>query len=196
MPSARTASRLLALHRDAVRVRDGLFSRAVAASFGSFGAGSVLALPVRLIGPERIHVGAGVYVGSASWLRVGGEDPDARLELGDGCRISGHAVLSAVRSVRLGRSVLVARGVHVTDHDHRHDRPGVPVLDQGVARVGPVWIGDGAWLGSHVVVGPGVTIGAGAVIGAGSVVRDDVPAGAVAVGAPARVVRTREAVSV
>ena len=49
--------------------------------------------------------------------------------------------------------------------------------------------GDGAWLAQNVVVLSGVTIGAGAVVGANSVVRDDIPPGAVAVGAPARVVR-------
>ena len=41
-----------------------------------------------------------------------------------------------------------------------------------------------------MVVGPGVTIGRGAVIGANAVVLEDIPSFAVAVGAPARVVRT------
>ena len=50
-------------------------------------------------------------------------------------------------------------------------------------------IGDGAWLGENVVVGPGVSIGRNAVIGANAVVLDDVPERAVAVGAPARIVR-------
>jgi len=63
------------------------------------------------------------------------------------------------------------------------------VLDQGITRVAPVEIADGAWLGENVVVGPGVRIGRGAVIGANAVVLEDVPDFAVAVGAPARVVR-------
>jgi acetyltransferase-like isoleucine patch superfamily enzyme len=50
-------------------------------------------------------------------------------------------------------------------------------------------IEDGSWLGQNVVVLPGVTIGAGAVVAANSVVREDVPPGSVAAGAPARVVR-------
>jgi acetyltransferase-like isoleucine patch superfamily enzyme len=52
-----------------------------------------------------------------------------------------------------------------------------------------VEIGDGALLGQNVVVCPGVRIGRGAVVGANSVVRDDIPDRAIAVGAPARVVR-------
>jgi maltose O-acetyltransferase len=53
----------------------------------------------------------------------------------------------------------------------------------------PITIGDNVWLGGGVVVCPGVTIGADTVVGAGSVVTRDLPAGVLAVGVPARVVR-------
>jgi acetyltransferase-like isoleucine patch superfamily enzyme len=84
---------------------------------------------------------------------------------------------------------LLARNVYVSDHVHAFRDLERAVLEQGVDRVEPVEIGDGAWLGQNVVVCPGVSIGRGAVIGANSVVREDVPDYAVAVGAPARVVR-------
>jgi maltose O-acetyltransferase len=45
------------------------------------------------------------------------------------------------------------------------------------------------WLGGGAIVLAGVTVGADSVIGAGSIVTRDVPAGVVAVGNPARVVR-------
>ena len=54
----------------------------------------------------------------------------------------------------------------------------------------PVAIGDNVWLGGGAIVLPGVTIGADAVIGAGAVVTRDVAANVVAVGNPARVIRT------
>ena len=50
-------------------------------------------------------------------------------------------------------------------------------------------IGDNVWLGGGVIVCPGVTIGADTVVGAGSVVVHDLPAGVLAVGTPARVVK-------
>jgi maltose O-acetyltransferase len=57
----------------------------------------------------------------------------------------------------------------------------------------PITIGDNVWLGGGVIVLPGVTIGENTVVGAGSVVTRDLPADVVAVGNPARVVRTLDA---
>src|SRR4051812_9464099 len=56
----------------------------------------------------------------------------------------------------------------------------------------PITIEDNVWLGGGVIVCPGVTIGANSVVGAGSVVTRDLPSNVVAVGSPARVVRTVE----
>jgi acetyltransferase-like isoleucine patch superfamily enzyme len=53
-----------------------------------------------------------------------------------------------------------------------------------------VSIGDGSWLGHGTVVLPGAQIGRHVVIGANSVVTGSIPDYSVAVGAPARVVRT------
>ena len=54
----------------------------------------------------------------------------------------------------------------------------------------PITIGDNVWLGGGVIVCPGVTIGADSVVGAGAVVTSDLPEGVVALGVPARVVRS------
>ena len=167
--------------------RNALFTRWARRSFGAIGPGSVIELPVLVHGAANVTIGSGVHVGSDSHLHAPRDG--ARIEIGDGCRISGHCVLSAERSVRLGRRVLLARNVYIADHAHGRDDPDLPVMDQELTDIAPVSIGDGAWLGQNVVVLPGVSIGPGAVVGANSVVRDDVPAGAVAVGAPARVVR-------
>jgi lipopolysaccharide O-acetyltransferase len=165
------------------------YSLLVSGAFAEFGAGSVLERPVRLVGTDRITLGRDVFVGANTWLHVLSDHPDGELAIGDGTNIAGSCVLSAASSVRLGRGVLLARNVYVSDHIHAYDDIGTPVLAQGVTRVEPVSIGDGAWLGQGVVVCPGVTIGRGAVVGANAVVLDDIPEFSLAVGVPARVVR-------
>lgn len=54
----------------------------------------------------------------------------------------------------------------------------------------PVTIGNNVWMGGNVTIVPGVTIGDNCVIGAGSVVTRDIPANTVAVGNPARVIKS------
>src|SRR3954452_22414596 len=53
----------------------------------------------------------------------------------------------------------------------------------------PIVLGDNVWLSAGVIVCPGVTIGDHTVGGAGAVVTRDLPAGVVAMGVPARVLR-------
>jgi acetyltransferase-like isoleucine patch superfamily enzyme len=67
-------------------------------------------------------------------------------------------------------------------------RSNVPVAGKSK---GDVRIGNAVWIGDSVIILPGVTVGNGAVIGAGSVVTRPVPAYAVAVGNPARVIKKR-----
>jgi lipopolysaccharide O-acetyltransferase len=193
--SAYTSRGFLGFYRRAVRLRDKLFSLLIRGSFASYGARSVLQLPLRLSGEARIAIGSDVFIGSGSWLQVLEGEGNVALSVGDGTSVSGNCVLSAAQSVRLGKKVLLARNVYIADHMHAFDDRLRAVLEQGITRVAPVEIGDGAWLGQNVVVGPGVRVGRGAVIGANSVVLEDVPDFEVAVGAPARVVvRSREAV--
>ncbi len=181
----------LGLYRLAVRARDRTFSTLAAGGFAAYGRRSVIQLPVRLSGESRIAIGHDVFIGAGSWLQVlPGAAETVAIDVGDGTSAAGGCVLSAAQSIHIGRRVLMARNVYVADHMHAFEDTREAVLDQGVDRVAPVEIGDGAWLGQNVVVGPGVRIGHGAVVGANSVVLEDIPDFTVAVGAPARVIRS------
>ena len=69
-------------------------------------------------------------------------------------------------------------------------QPIAPDLRRDVAQFNiPVRIGDNVWIGANSLALPGVTIGENSVIGAGSIVTKDIPANAVAVGNPCRVLR-------
>jgi lipopolysaccharide O-acetyltransferase len=179
----------VAAYRGARRAYAKGFSLAVGGAFASFGRESVIEPPLRVGREDRIAIGSGVFIGSDCWLQAHDEG-DVAIEIGDGASIVGHCVISAVRSVRLGPRCLLARGVYISDHQHAFEDTTTAVRDQPKTKIAPVEIGAGAWLGENVVVGPGVRIGRGAVIGGNSVVLSDVPDYAVAVGSPARVVRS------
>lgn len=182
----------LASYVNARRARAKMFSVLCGGAFGAFGKRVVIEPPLRVSGAQRISIGDDVFVGSNSWLDVSAGPGGLALDIGSGCSFSGHCVISANDSVTIGRSVLFARGVYVSDHNHAFEATDRPIREQGVADSAPVVIEDGAWLGQNVVVCPGVHIGALAVVGANSVVLHDLPERCVAVGAPARVVRIRE----
>jgi acetyltransferase-like isoleucine patch superfamily enzyme len=148
--------------------------------------------PVRLSGERRIAIGDQVFIGPGSWFQAlaDGDNERVAISIGRGTSISGACVISAVRMVFLEEDVLLARNVYISDHIHKYTQTTMPILAQGLDKMRPVLIKRGAWLGQNVVVCPGVTIGQGAVIGANSVVTQDIPAFSVAVGAPARIVKT------
>ena len=91
-------------------------------------------------------------------------------------------------SAYVGANVILNTSCTVEHHneigDHAHIAPG--------ARLGgDVTIGQGALIGIGAIVLPGCHVGAWSVVGAGAVVTEDLAAGVVAVGAPARTVSHR-----
>jgi acetyltransferase-like isoleucine patch superfamily enzyme len=112
--------------------------------------------------------------------------PSGTIEIGDGVFINYGSMISAQLSVRIGANVMVGNYCIVADTEFPSigGPPGGPPIE---ARA--VEIGDGAWLAARVTVLPGAKIGAGAMIAAGSVVAGEIPAGTIAGGIPARVLR-------
>ncbi len=83
--------------------------------------------------------------------------------------------------VQIGPNVQLLTATHPIDPEPRRAK---------WESAGPITIGDNVWLGGGVIVLADVTIGPDTVVGAGSVVTRDLPAGVVAVGSPARVIRS------
>jgi acetyltransferase-like isoleucine patch superfamily enzyme len=131
------------------------------------GEGTGIAPNVSFRNGERIRMGRGCHIGERCFLWAG--DSTGRIELGD--------------------NVSLAPGVFITASDYRFVA-GVPFREQP-KRERDIRIGSDVWLGAGAVVTAGVTIGDGCIVGAGAVVTRDLPAGSVAVGVPARIVRQR-----
>jgi acetyltransferase-like isoleucine patch superfamily enzyme len=108
------------------------------------------------------------------------------IEIGDNFFANFNFVVLDVGKVRIGNNVQIAPNVGLYTAGHPlHPDSRNSGYEYGI----DITIGNNVWLGGNVCVMPGVTIGDNAVIGAGAVVTKDIPANAVAVGNPAKVVK-------
>jgi acetyltransferase-like isoleucine patch superfamily enzyme len=135
----------------------------------------------------RASIGPFVLVESGCWFALYPET--ASMSVGEGSILNLGCMVAASDRVQIGRHCMFANYCFLTDADHRFDDPDLPVTWQGMVPKGPVRIGDNCWFGTNCVITGGVTIGERTVVGANSVVTRDLPAGVVAAGAPAKVIR-------
>lgn len=110
-------------------------------------------------------------------------DYGSNIVLGDGVFLNFSCVILDVCRVVIGDRTQIGPGVQILTADHPRDGAQ---RAEGIEFGRPITIGKDVWVGGAALILPGVTIGDGAVIGAGAVVTRDVPAGATAVGNPAR----------
>jgi acetyltransferase-like isoleucine patch superfamily enzyme len=137
----------------------------------------------------RLRIGNETLLEPGCWLTLG---PEARIEIGAGCFLNRGVMLAAVERIEIGDHVMFANHCFVGDSDHAYDDRSRPITHQGFVPRGPVTIGSNCWFGVNCVVTGGVRIGERAVIGANSVITEDIPAGVIAAGIPARVIREIE----
>ncbi|MDQ1041032.1 maltose O-acetyltransferase [Streptomyces sp. V3I8] len=136
---------------------------------------SILAELLGAVGPEA-HVRPPLYVDYGSNITIG-----ARTFVNYNLTALDVAAITIGEDCQIGPNVQLLTPTHPLEPQPRRDK---------LEAARPITIGDNVWLGGGVIVLPGVTIGDDSVIGAGAVVTKDVPAGVVAVGNPARQVRT------
>ena len=108
------------------------------------------------------------------------------LEIGNTVNINFGAAISAHEHVKIGDRVRMGPYAIVMDSDYHAAR------DRGERPTAPIFIEDDVWLAGRVSVLRGSRIGRGSVITAGSVVSGEIPAGVIAGGVPARVIRRIE----
>jgi maltose O-acetyltransferase len=110
----------------------------------------------------------------------------SRVSIGAGTFFNYDCLMLDVAPITIGTTCQIATRVQFLTATH-------PV-DPEPRRLGwesgePITIGDNVWLGGGVIVCPNVTIGDDTVVGAGAVVSRDLPAGVLAAGVPARIIR-------
>ena len=111
----------------------------------------------------------------------------ACLRIGENVGLSGVSI-SASDAITIGSRVLLGSGCMITDSDAHPLSPGERHEASQIKRA-PIVIGDDCFIGARSIILKGVTIGCGSVIGAGSVVVSNIPAGVIAAGNPAKVIK-------
>ncbi len=127
---------------------------------GSCGRDITLRAGVQILAPEQVHIGNHVGIGYNTILR-------------------GHGGITLGDFALLGDNIILATDGHPLGEVYFNN-----------PQFKPIHIEPNVWLAAHVVVVGGVRIGENSAIGAGAVVTEDVPPNSVAVGAPARVIKT------
>lgn len=118
--------------------------------------------------PVYVDYGSRVTIGPRTFINMGLTALDvAEIRIGADCQIGPH--------------VQLLTPTHPIEAQPRRDK---------LEAARPIVIGDNVWMGGGAIVLPGLTIGDNSVIGAGAVVTRDIPADVVAVGNPARVIRS------
>jgi len=151
--------------------------------------------PVLFVGPGEVVLGEGVQFGwkasplfYAGYCHVEASSAESRIEIGDRTEFNNNLMIkSEGPGIRIGRDGLFGAHVEIFDSNFHDLDPSR--RKAGTQRMAPVEIGDNVFVGMGVKILKGASIGSDSVIGAGSVVTGAIPAGVVAAGNPARVIR-------
>jgi acetyltransferase-like isoleucine patch superfamily enzyme len=158
-----------------------------------------------ICGAKSISIGSRFKAGKNLWLHAVHQYEDNRyapkIIIGNNVGVSDSVHIAATNSVVLGDGVLVGSRVLITDHSHgiysgkEQSAPEQLPSKRKLSAHQSVFIECNVWIGDGVVVLPGSHIGEGSIIGANSVVKGDIPPRCIAIGSPARPIRSYDRMS-
>ncbi len=160
-----------------------VWQKTLAARFdAAFGEDSFVSPLARLYGISRLRVGQGSFIAAGALVR------EASLTMGDFSSVNSECYLQG--PISIGNYVRIAPHVNIIAMNHSFADTSLPICRQPLSHKG-ITIEDDVWLGAGVSVLDGVRVGAHSIVGAGAVVTKDIPPWSIAVGNPARAVRSR-----
>lgn len=167
--------------------------------FGMIGQKCSMGRGFCLSGCSNIKFGDNVLCGDnvklETWEFYNGSSTGYHPELiiGNNVSITEGVFVSCLNKIFIDDGTLIGTGTFITDNFHGHNSAAeldIPPSQRELWSKGSVIIGKNVWIGRNVSIMPNVNIGDGAIIGANAVVTHDIPAKSVAVGIPARVVKS------
>ena len=153
-----------------------------------------------IINPDGLSIGdnfsGGCDIALWSWNAVNIKGNDCKLIIKNNVSITDRCIISAANRIEIGNGCLLGRDTFITDNSHGENisinELNISPHERNIFSKGTVIIGDNVWTGKNVCIMPNVKIGNGAIIGANSVVTHNIPPYSVAVGSPAKVIKTIE----
>lgn len=148
---------------------------------------------VSILNPDAVYFGSNVGVGAGTrFLPIKssvGKVYQPKIVIGDGCQIGKNNSFASIHSITVGKNVLFAGNVHMTDHSHGYEDISLPMFKQPLISKGGISIGDECWLGFGCEILSGVHVGKHCVVAAHAVVTKDVPDYCIVAGNPAKVIK-------
>ena len=103
-----------------------------------------------------------------------------KVSIGDYSWIGDDVVLYSLGEIRIGAHTVISQGSYLCTGSHDYAKPAFDIFAE------PIIIDDEVWIATHVFVAPGVRVGRGSVVGVRSMVLEDLPAGKLCYGSPAK----------
>lgn len=147
------------------------------------GKNTVVRAKTRIINHINVRIGEGCIFQDSVYIRAGAR---GSVVFGTGCMVNSFCRFFGHGGIEIGNNSQIGPGVTITTTEHDFTR------EDFAEAFKPVKIGKRVWVGANVTILPGVTIGDNTVVGAGSVVTRDLPPNSVAVGVPAKVIKTTQ----
>ena len=148
--------------------------------FSNIGMKTTIFSPMQLSETKSISIGSRTFIAHYAWLMGNNNVADAvTLSIGNHVQIGHFSHIVGKKNVQIEDSVLIADRVYISDCNHNYNDIARPIFQQGTNFAGDVKIGEGSWIGENVCI-----------IGANAVVTHDIPDYSVAVGIPAKVIKT------
>ncbi len=188
------------LKRSLQENRTALYTFWIRNFFREVGDGAQFKYPIILQGrgEKNISVGAKTKICAHTvlgcWKQYGdGQIYTPEITIGSNCSIGEYCHISAINKITIGNGLLTGRFVYISDNAHgglsKIDAQ-IPPAERKLISKGEVKIGNNVWIGDRVSIFSGVTIGDNVIIGAGAIVTHDIPSNSLAVGAPAKVIKS------
>ncbi len=108
-----------------------------------------------------------------------------KVSIGDYSWIGDDVVLYSLGEINIGKNVVISQKSYICTGSHDYTKENFEIYSE------PIVIEEECWLATDVYVAPNVTIGKGTVVGARSSVFNDLPAGKICIGSPAKVFKDR-----